>query len=587
MGRYSTLYRLTGGVYTHGCPLIVTAGALLRDDQAGRVLAQLKFRNISDDEVKAVKVSLRCFDVAGEELTPVPSYQYLDLTVARGDSFGDRQAIPVPDAVARSFSAEIISVLLADGSFWQPEPGVSPETLPRPVVLKDTLGTEELAEQYVRETSPLAKYTPVQTDDLWVCSCGAINRDGQKTCIGCGCDRHTVFSAMDRKLLSEHLSAFRENEELNATVEQVQAEARRKLIRKMLMIVIPAVLVIIGIILAVSLILIPSLRYSRALEMLNMQDYAGAKASLEQLGDYKDAKERIVEADYGAARAMMEQSDFDGAKAAFEKLNGYGDAETMMKECDYLKAQQLLISRKYDEANAAFLALNGYSDSAALANEALYLKANDLLDAGDEAAASALFEQLGDYKDCADQLASMHQDRVDRVNRLIRQNKMDEAWAAYAELVDYEPAPLTKDDFVDHQGINMCDFLDENTTGDKFFGAVFHQRLSYEARKDVTVTKRGIRLGDSRLAVLMAYGEPDEQGELITDGGFFVELATDALKEQMLEECTAYIRYSYNNYRIYFYFDVEDELSWIIFSNEDYYCSTPSVSPADETETAE
>ena len=165
---------------------------------------------------------------------------------------------------------------------------------------------------------------------------------------------------------------------------------------------------------------------------------------------------------------------------------------------------------------------------------------------------------------------------------------MDEAWAAYAELLDYEPAPLTREDFDTPDGINMCDYLDSTTTGDKNFGSFFHAKLSYEARKDVTVTKRGIRLGDSRLAVLMAYGEPDEQGELITDGGFFVELPTDELKEQMLEECYNYIRYSFNNYKIYFFFDTEDRLSWIIFSNDDYHCSTPSVTPAEtgDAETA-
>ena len=48
MGRYSTLYRLPGSLYEDGSPLLVSAGALLKDDQIGRILVQLKFRSLSN-----------------------------------------------------------------------------------------------------------------------------------------------------------------------------------------------------------------------------------------------------------------------------------------------------------------------------------------------------------------------------------------------------------------------------------------------------------------------------------------------------------------------------------------------------------
>ena len=118
MGRYSTLYRLPGSLYEDGSPLLVSAGALLKDDQIGRILVQLKFRSLSNREIKAVIVSVTAYDVSGEVVDGAEGFQYLDLNVRRGEEFGDRRAIPMPNPVARSFDVCVDSVLFSDGTAW-------------------------------------------------------------------------------------------------------------------------------------------------------------------------------------------------------------------------------------------------------------------------------------------------------------------------------------------------------------------------------------------------------------------------------------------------------------------------------------
>ena len=81
--RYSKLFSLLGTLYSPGAPVIISAGALSKDNQTGQVLIQLKLQNITPKSIKAVKVQLQTFDSAGRPLDPAIEYQYLDLNVDR------------------------------------------------------------------------------------------------------------------------------------------------------------------------------------------------------------------------------------------------------------------------------------------------------------------------------------------------------------------------------------------------------------------------------------------------------------------------------------------------------------------------
>ncbi len=94
--RYTRLFTLPGPLYAQGSPLIILAGALLKDNQTGRVLAQLKLKNVGTKSVKAVKVSVTPLDAAGMENGQPVEHQYLDLHAARDGEFGQKEPIPFP-----------------------------------------------------------------------------------------------------------------------------------------------------------------------------------------------------------------------------------------------------------------------------------------------------------------------------------------------------------------------------------------------------------------------------------------------------------------------------------------------------------
>ena len=78
--RYSRLFSLPENLYMEGAPVIIAAGALLKDNQTGKVLAQLKIRNIQDKEINAATVNVLPLDTAGRTLGGAVAYQYLDIS---------------------------------------------------------------------------------------------------------------------------------------------------------------------------------------------------------------------------------------------------------------------------------------------------------------------------------------------------------------------------------------------------------------------------------------------------------------------------------------------------------------------------
>ncbi len=86
--RYTRLFSLPENLYAEGAPVLIAAGALLKDNQTGNVLAQLKFKNIGFKTIKAIKVRITLLDTVGRSLGNPITYQYLDLSASRDSEFG-------------------------------------------------------------------------------------------------------------------------------------------------------------------------------------------------------------------------------------------------------------------------------------------------------------------------------------------------------------------------------------------------------------------------------------------------------------------------------------------------------------------
>ena len=164
--RFTTIFRLPESLVLNGCPAAIEAGALLKDNSNNRKLCQLKIISLSDQIIKAVKVRILCKDPMGVPVQGPEDYQYSDLSVSCGQSFGVQSPIFVPDGNTSFFTPVIIGVALSDGTVWKND-AVQPMTpLPAPVGLETMFPSNDLIGQYRRETNSNALYVPVQCQNI-------------------------------------------------------------------------------------------------------------------------------------------------------------------------------------------------------------------------------------------------------------------------------------------------------------------------------------------------------------------------------------------------------------------------------------
>ena len=215
--RYTRLFSLPGNLHTPKAPLLIMAGALLKDNVTGQVLAQVKYKNLGAKPIKALTVSLQALDTRGLPLGEPVEHQYLDLSAPRDSEFGQKEPIPFPDANTRGFSAQVQQVIFSDNSIWEAE-GRPWESLPEQRTLEQALGDIELCKEY-RSRFPGAAFFPREDGPLWRCVCGAWNEEGENTCHLCGKEKAALFSL--------DLGALKTSRDSRLAQEAQQAEEQR------------------------------------------------------------------------------------------------------------------------------------------------------------------------------------------------------------------------------------------------------------------------------------------------------------------------------------------------------------------------
>lgn len=386
--RYTRLFSLPENLYAEGSPVIIAAGALLKDNQTGKVLAQLKLRSISEKDIQAVKVCLNLFDTALCPIGEPVMFDYLDLRALRDAEFGQKTPVMVPESKARSYTVAVTEVVFSDKSTWTAD-GAKWEPLPRQKTLESVFQDTELVKQYKIAVGSNFTYYPMQEKDLWFCPCGAVNRVG-KPCHVCS---RTLpeLQAIDREQLVREKDARLAEEARRAAEEKAAADAQRKKTAKILKIVIPAICAVIAFVILLNSVILPAMKERAALKKL--------------------------EEDYNAAVVLMDAGQYEEAIVAFEAVDGYKDSTQKIEDCEtaileeeYNAAVAPMEEGKYEEAIGAFEILCGYRDSKDRIQEsrdaaenlrlqAQYDVAVSLADSGKTAEAAIAFGKLGDYQD--------------------------------------------------------------------------------------------------------------------------------------------------------------------------------------------
>lgn len=235
--RFKKIFNFEKNLWCKSSPVLIKNGALLEDTQLNKVLIQLKFLNLSSNIVSQMLIKINYKNTLNDTSGSF-DFSYLDLNAKKGDSFGDRIPVIIPDKDAREFSFIITKIIFADNSIWTNENIFVP--IPKEDTSLDSLGN--LGEQYKRDLAPYAKGKIVVKDNYWYCSCGEFNISTEENCQHCGMNREMQLSATDENLLREHLDSY-EKEMAEKKESELKKEEQLKKRKKILLTVVAAVLI--------------------------------------------------------------------------------------------------------------------------------------------------------------------------------------------------------------------------------------------------------------------------------------------------------------------------------------------------------
>ena len=223
--RYLRMFSLPQNQYAAGSPVIVRAGVLLQDTMTDRLVGQIKFENISNRVISSMEVRLALLGANGNRLGECAEHRYLDAAAQPYAVFGAKEAISIEEPFAKGFCIDVIQVIFDDGTLWRSKEAEPFVSMPEPYKLEDALMSEELADEYRLNTTPKAIYAPSSYKDVWVCACGAYNKETEEVCHACGQTVETLSENLD----PEELRSKRERRQMTWAPKARKHRKRPKL----------------------------------------------------------------------------------------------------------------------------------------------------------------------------------------------------------------------------------------------------------------------------------------------------------------------------------------------------------------------
>ncbi len=210
MERYSIVFDGMQNIYAKDTKLVIERAVLTKDNDTGKVFAQIKMSNLLPKTLIAVKVSLTGYDVAGTKLEET-KFTYLDITVAQGEVFGQKTPVDFQNSTVRSFDIKITETVYYDGSKCN-DGGSGNYAIPSPKKLSSELSFSEInqykidnTQNYYEGESINARYIVDEFSDIWRCTCGRLNTADSDCCYSCGASRENLKRTFDKNLLDEEI----------------------------------------------------------------------------------------------------------------------------------------------------------------------------------------------------------------------------------------------------------------------------------------------------------------------------------------------------------------------------------------------
>lgn len=331
------LFTLNETGSTEDSPVSVTGGYLYKDEASDSIKACLQVSNNSGKEISSLRFRLHPIDKDGKELA-------FDEELDRSGPFKADGPVELKDImvpfITTSFKAELVKTVFDDGSELD---------------LRTEPDAEEPAEKKEED-----KPEPAPKENV----------SEKKTVVSPANNAEEIQAGKDavKPAVSEKA--------VNAALQTDQAvkSGRGSVLKKLIVILIPAVLILSGLAIIFIGAYLPERRYLKAVELFNTGNFVPAINAFEEMNGYKDSAAYINAGEtmlaYQAAAEAFDAGDYETAYSEFTELKGFGDSAEraaasleQIRAIAYGEADSLLRKGRLLDAANAFYRMKDYSDS--------------------------------------------------------------------------------------------------------------------------------------------------------------------------------------------------------------------------------
>lgn len=361
---YELIYSCEQASLFEDAPVMLERVDVIKKNSTDETFARCAFRSISDVSISRIDIDI-ILKKEDQEVGMLEGISYASLKTTRNTVFGMKQGNLIDSAdVFDGVIVKLKSVLFADGN--EIECSGKALTVPENILQSDMFESEELAEEYRRETNSSGELMPADIGEYWRCSCGFWNRREEENCYFCDCLKEVLFDEYDIEKLSEnrenYIAEQEEIERIRLEEERKQREIREKR-KKMIIIISSAVIVIAAIIFSYFKWIQPMVKYNSGKEAMEAGNYQKAYETFSKLEGYKDSDKLKIDATYNYGIKCIEDEEYDNAIKVLTSLGDYQDCNEYIKTAKLGKANQLINNKQYEEAIELLGEIKGYKGS--------------------------------------------------------------------------------------------------------------------------------------------------------------------------------------------------------------------------------
>lgn len=330
-------------------PVFISGGYLYSDESSESIKACLEIKNETGKALSSLRFRLRPYDKDGREID-------FDAEYDRSGPFSDDDVFELKDIllpyITSSFKADLEKAVFTDGAVLnlqeKPVSSTAPEQKTEPIPAAASAENTPESEIPAQDTKPAGAEPPAAA-----------------------CDPAEPAAAVPEKETAPVVEKAQESAEQKV---QPVSSGKGSVLKKLIVILIPAVLILSGLAIIFTGAYLPERRYAKAVGLFNAGQFQEAIPAFEEMNGYKDSAVYISTAEtmlaYQVAAEAFEAGDYETAYREFSALGEFGDsaaraASSMdnIRAIAYDEADSLLRKGRLLDAANAFYQMKDYSDS--------------------------------------------------------------------------------------------------------------------------------------------------------------------------------------------------------------------------------